>query len=602
MDAERSALLSQFQETLQTQPLDVDLLLAQGRQLIEIDCAQALLDLLALPAPPDAFCPPDLHLLEAEARMAIGDLQGAIICLEAAQNAFSDAGRPDGEVRSLLLTAQIHHRREDLEVARLYTDEAVELLRRHPTLDPQTQAHAYLSLARLAPDIGQLGRGLQLGQDALKFYSIARYPPGQLDAALLISSNARQLGRYQLAQAHLTLAKRWLPHLPNRAAAQARIDNGEAHQLWSQGNFRQAEEILRRAVVEADATPQSKFRIYQRLILANVLRAQARYDEAEAMYTETDAVIAETNFTLFHAWVTVNWGWLHLLRGEFAAARRAFFQVLETADPGQAASFNVFLAVLYALTGRLADAEGLLRRSLHFYQTSGDELSIFALRVHLAYVYLQSGQIDRAEEEISLALNWAAHWNIDYFPHWWHPSIVATVCAHAFVAEIHPSLAERMLVNRLGEAALPVLRRLEIRSSPALRRRVEDVLSLLNTLPLAHITEIEDEPVRQVLSELFVSGRLQQQKLPELARLLSTTRQSDKANPVLLASFGLYVHGSTRREIAERLHRTEDRIRNYITDIYERFGIEGTNGPRRARYLHLRRLAVEAGYVGETGS
>jgi tetratricopeptide (TPR) repeat protein len=342
--------------------------------------------------------------------------------------------------------------------------------------------------------------------------------------------------------------------------------------------------------------------VYQRLVLANVLRAQGRYEEAEAMYAETEAVVEATHFGLFQVWVVANRGWLYLLQGNYTAARSAFFQALGTTDKGQAASFNASLAVLYLLSGRLAEAEDLLRRSLHFYQTSGDELSIFALRVHLAYLYLQRGQTERAEEEIALGLGWAAQWNVDYFPHWWHPKIVATVCVHALATDLHPSLAERILVTRLGEAAIPLLHTLETASSPAVRRRVEDVLALLDVQPLAHITETNDEAVRQVLDELLSSGKLRQQKLPQLARLLSTTRQSDKANPVLLATFGLYVHGSTRREIAQRLHLSETSIRNYIGEIYERFGLEDANGSRRARYLYLRRLAVEAGYVAEMGN
>jgi tetratricopeptide (TPR) repeat protein len=597
MDAHLATLLTQFEETLQSEPLDYPELLVQGRALIDSGHAEALLASIQQVFAPGTPKSPDLRLLEAEARMTLGHLSEAILGLESVQMAFSDVERVDGELRCLLRLAQIYHALEDLAPAHLFTEEAVALLRAHPGLDPLLQADTYLALARLAPDIGQLSQGLHFAQEALHCYETAKHPRGQFDATMLISGMARQLGRLQMSQAHLTMAKRWLPHVAQRPSSHALILNAEAHQHWYQGNFGHAERILRQAIVEADATPQSKFCVYQRIVLANVLRAWGRYDEAEAMYAETEAVVEATHFGLFQVWVTANRGWLYLLQGNYTPARRSLFQALATTDKGQAASFNASLAVLYLLSGRLAEAEELLRRSLHFYQTSGDELSIFALRIHLAYLYLQTGQTERAEEEISLGLGWAAQWNVDYFPHWWHAKIVATVCVHALASELHPSLAERILVKRLGEAAIPILHTLETASSPAVRRRVEDVLSLLNVLPLEHITEIEDEPVRQVLTELFASGRLHQQKLPQLARLLSTTRQSDKANPVLLATFGLYVHGSTRREIAERLHLSETSIRNYITDIYEKFGLESKGGSRQVRYQQLCKLAAEAGYV-----
>jgi tetratricopeptide (TPR) repeat protein len=605
MDADLSTICTRIESHLQQNQVDAAavLLLEHGQSFNERGHAQTTLAFIHQINLKATHTPADLILLQAESHAALGASSHAILLLESAQRVFAELERSDGELRCLLRFAQLYHRREDLEPARLFTEEAVELLRAQPTLDPLLQADTYYALARLAPDIGQLNQGLLFAQESLRFYNAARFPIGQFDAAMLIAAIARQMGRYQMTQAHLTLARRWLSPLAQRPNAHLQLLNTEAHQHWYQGNLIQAEAILRQAIPESDQNPLSKFRVYLRLTLANVLRAQAHYVEAEKLYKETTSTVKEADFALFQVWVEANWSWSNILQGEYALARRRLFHILETTDKGQAASFNASLGILYSLTRRPVEAEQLLRDSLHFYQTSGDELSIFALRFHLAYTYLQTGRIDRAEDEIALALGWAAQWNIDYFPNWWHPQIVATVCAHAFVADLHPGLAERILVKRLGEAAIPVLRRLEQDRSPLVRRRVEDVLALLDVEPLAQLIEPADDTVHRVLAELLSAGRLRRQKLPDLARLLSTTRQDERANPVLLATFGLYVHGAGRREIAEKLHRAERTIRNYIGDIYERFGLDGAGRARQSRFRQLRKLAVEAGYIpGEEGT
>lgn len=529
--------------------------------------------------------------------LAAGDLSGALSHTEAARRAYNHVGSVVGELDACLLLGRIHHLREDLGSAVIYTEEVATLLRRYPGLPSEAQAKAYLGLARLAPDVGQLIQGLEFGQQALRHFGLSHNIDGQLDVMLLISALARQMGRFQMAAAYLGMARSHIQLSGQRAWTVAWHFNGEIHHHWYQGNFEIAANLGRRAVAHADEENLGKYQIYQRLALANVLRGLGKYAEAEACYQEADAVLLDVDFLLFRPWIEVNWAWLNVLTKDYATARQRIFRALATSDRGQAASFNTFLAALYSLTSRYADAEQLLRQSLQFYQTSGDELSIFALRCHLAYLHLQRDQIKLAEEEMTLAFDWAAEWNVDYYPHWWHPQIMSAVCAHAFVANLHAGLAERILVNRLGKEAISALQRLLRHPEPITRRRAADALSLLNMEFLNEILAAADGPVHGVLVELFANGRLQVQRLPDLAELLSTTRGEGIANPVLLATFGLYLDGLDRRSIAERLSRSEKTIRNYITLIYERFGLSVFGGPRRRRFQELHRLAVKVGFV-----
>ena len=71
-----------------------------------------------------------------------------------------------------------------------------------------------------------------------------------------------------------------------------------------------------------------------------------------------------------------------------------------------------------------------------------------------------------------------------------------------------------------------------------------------------------------------------------------TAAHHPKPNPTLLAVFGLYVNGIDREEIAEQLGCSLPTVRNYITAIYEYFGLKANDfATRRARWKALVALA-----------
>ena len=544
---------------------------------------------------------PDINMMHAQECMQANELDTALLWLEKARSEFAEQPDDVGELRVLLLLAQIYHRREDLGTAQLFTEEATDLLYSPQSdLTPAQRGEGFLGLARLAPDIGQLRQALRYADAALRLVEDAGQVESQMEILLLAASIAQQMGHIQTALARLEVARQ---RLEASSAGQGGslwtwLFNTEAHNAWYRGHLLQALVRAEEAIHAADAARLDKYRVYNRLLRANLLRELERYPAAHTAYDETERVLSETDFPLFRVWLWAHRAWLAIRETRYTDAKRLLYRALETADQGQAASFNVFLAVAYSLTDRYTEAEDLFRGSLHFYQTSGDELSVFALRVHLAYICLQQGRTAKAEEHITLALDWAAYWNVDYFPHWWHPQIVATVCVHGLVAGIHPSMAERILVKRVGPAAAAVLHPLVGADDPVVARRTADVLTLLEPRLLGALAEAADTPVRQILESLLASGRLRPETLPNLIERLSAGRARDRINPVLLATFGLYVHDTPRREIAALLGRSESTIRNYITLIYEQFGLADAGGSRRARRKRLRQRALEKGFVG----
>jgi DNA-binding NarL/FixJ family response regulator len=158
-----------------------------------------------------------------------------------------------------------------------------------------------------------------------------------------------------------------------------------------------------------------------------------------------------------------------------------------------------------------------------------------------------------------------------------------------------------MIAQHIGNAARPPLTALLDDADPTVVQRVQSVLGLLGEAQadwLAWLAEVTDAPVQRVLEELLRENKLRKAALPALQRLFTTAHQRNKPNPVLLAVFGLYVHGATVKEIAARLQRAPSSVRNYITILYQIFELplDNTSG-LQARRKQLRMLAQQRAFI-----
>ena len=98
--------------------------------------------------------------------------------------------------------------------------------------------------------------------------------------------------------------------------------------------------------------------------------------------------------------------------------------------------------------------------------------------------------------------------------------------------------------------------------------------------------------------QLLAEHKLRRAGLPLHFTYLTTAEHQRTPNATLVAVFGLYLAGLPRGAIAARLLCSEQLVRNYISEIYGRFGVTQAEWPeRRARLERLRALAREAGYL-----
>jgi tetratricopeptide (TPR) repeat protein len=420
---------------------------------------------------------------------------------------------------------------------------------------------------------------------------------GLFETSMLLSLVANQAGYYQEAASWLEMAKQrhGAAHLDERRYIQ--LLHQEAGIEWYKGNFAQAIILDQAAKEHADRHGLTIWQAFTRLVLGNLYRAAGKYAAARSLYDETEDRTLRLENRAFMPWIKANTAWLDVLEGRLDRARNLLYSALDPPDFGREMSINVFLAVVDSIEARFHDAEQLFLRSLDFYHASGDGLSLCAIRFHLASIYLRMNRVEEANRQLTEALHWCRNHSIDYFPHWWHPTIVSEVCAHALANNLHPHIIERMCIKHLRLDAVSALRPLLSHPSELVRRRVGSILDAMGEEPVAGLNGMKDRRIREVLKGLLETGRLRVDGYEPLKHTLRTAAQRDSTNPVILATFGLYVHGRSQQEIATMLDRSAPTVRNAITAIYDSFDLSPQHfRTREDRRRRLRELAREEGF------
>lgn len=582
-------------------PRLANLLIEQGHVLLEQDASVLLREaFMALPAD-WRKTEPTLLFLAAQIKVKAGDLHDAIRLYQQAGQRYSGAKNFPKHVQCLLNLARIYHRLEDLEAARFYTEHAHSLLQELKAVDVDTLAGLHLAMSRLAPDIGRLDYSFLHSEKALHLYEETGDISNQLEAILLLAGAANQIGIPQRALSFVRIARARNDALneDNKILWELAFCNQEAHCLWYLARLEEAAQVAEVGVHLADTVPHTKQRIYLRVLLGNIYRAQGRYVEARTCYGEAEALLEPLHYPLYRIWIQVQRAWLHILKNDYATGRQELRQALANCDQGQAMSFNVFLAGSYSLEGQFDAAEQLLLQSKKFYETSGDPLSVCAIQCHLAYVAIQKQKIEESEGYTKAFLSWLAEQNLCYFPHWWDNRIVGTVLVYGLRQMICPATAEQIILGPLRASIDSVIRPLFYQTATPIPVESSELGTLLDPVAQIDLPFADNTEARNVLAELLKQGILRHERFEELKNLLVTGKQRGRPNATLIAVFGLYLQSWSRRDMAQRLKIAEATVRNYVTLIYEVFHVtEDVGAHSQQRLSMLRSLAHEAGYIG----
>lgn len=526
--------------------------------------------------------------------------QDALRLLERARFSFVHTERNyEFALLCSLEMARVRQSHDDFRTAFYHLhDEAAPLVDGGLVQEPAMRGRYYLRLAELAPDIGKLRASSDYASQALAMFRITGDAAGEFHALARLATTASEIGDYAEAESKLQSAELSLEAAKLGRHAQARLLNLRVHLAWFRGDLEQAVELAHEFQQMVDAEQFRIYSLYARILLGNLLRGLNRFADARRWYIETQTMIQRLAHQRYQPWLDVQTGWLHLLEGRIDAARAHVQSSLHTSDLGQAMSFKVYLAVINILDGAPDVAQTQLQESYVFYAGSGDELSMCAIGFYLALIALRQQQTQTARSLLEQSLGWMEHRRIDYFPFWWHPSLLAELCVHALVTDCCGDTAERILLRRLSPESAPFLRRLVFASDEQQRQRSLRILRLLGISPTAALDQVASTQVRAVLEELLLGGLLRWESFDRLWAELHTASQRHSTNPTLVAVFGLYVNGFEREEICARLGCSAATVRNYVTAIYDHFGLTEFRGPRRERRQQLVALAREQGLVG----
>lgn len=542
----------------------------------------------------------DLYYVEGMLYARTGQVTEAIKQLERARFSYTIApAKVEQAVRCSLELARLYCSREGFQTAYYHLRQHVQPWIDEGVLtDPTLRARFYLRMAELTPDIGRFGETVAYARQALQIYQETQDLTGQYLTLVRIASALIHLADYSEAAATIALAKECLAVGEFEPLARARVLNLESHYHWHRGQLPEAVAVAQEYLALVDLEPTSNFRVYARILLANLHRDLGHFATAEKWYAATRQVTTELDYHLYQPWIDAQVAWLHLLQGQIDPARCHIHTSLQTADLGQTMSFQVTLAVIHLCEGQPTVAERLLVESLTFYEQSGDALAGCTLRFYLALTTLRQGQTERAYQYLAQALGWLAEHHIDYLPYWWHPPLLSEICAHALLVDLYLDVVERIFLNHLRTAGKAALKALLHGPDQVAAHKAYHLLHSLGDGIDDLVAHLPAGVAKEVLVQLLESGKLCPAAYPRLEKELMTATHRPKPNPTLMAVFGLYVHGVAREEIAERLGCSLPGVRNYITAIYEHFGV-GAEGfaTRRARRAKLVATARTNGFV-----
>lgn len=527
-----------------------------------------------------------------------GQLDQASLHLTKAKLAYTACEQPKEVARATLALAQLAHPQEGWPPAHHYLfDEVQPFFDQQQVNDPTLQAHCYLQMADVTRDQGDWQTAARYAQEALTRYQALNHAYGQVLAQSWLTPYALSRGDHVAARAHLqqahdlaTLAKLGQP-------VAARLLHSELLLAWYQRSLATALPLAQQYLTVANAEPYSLERIEARLLLGNLYRDNGDQRIAHSWYNDAATVIEQLGYRSYLPRLRAELAWLYLLEGEFSAARAVVAQPIETPLPAQQMALQVTLAILQMMDGEWGTADELLAEAATFYEKAGDALALCALRLYRAYGALHQAETLAAIQHLERALGWLQAQGVNAFPHWWHPKILAEVCTHALLSNLYPALVERILVQHLGRTSLPFLKLLDTTDDIELRRNALRIQQRI-TGSADPVTHLADSPSKRVIATLLTEGNLRAEAYRELETELMTAANRLTPNPTIIAVFGLYLQGWARVDIAHELQCSTENVRNYITIIYNHFGLPAFRFHKReARRQKLIEVARTRGFI-----
>lgn len=594
-------LLSQFEHLLQHQSYEhACALVARHLKAFchQLDPRQAQALLLQFPCFPATD---NAHLLYIEGvlHLCAGDYTTASTRLALAHKIASKAADYTGIMKAALALVQVALTTHDLDTAYLHLEKSRPLFQHSLIKDLTIGGNFCLHMAQVLLARHRFVNSYDYGQQALTIYAQAHRWYGQLEARLHLALLAVRLGRYAEAEERLQPLYQALLHHPT---LQTQLLYIEAL-LW--GHRRQLAQALHLAQRYHGLQARGLGReahLMACLLLGNFHREMEEFVTATRWYSEAFRLLQTDVYDkkrqAFQQQLDLEYTWLQIVEGHLAEARQQIYAHVGHLQLEPAMNFQTQLAIIHLLEGDLAGAEPLLQESLTFYRHSGDQLACCALHTYLAYIALQRQTPPAIFYHLEQSFGWMTRHEIESFPQWWHPDLLAALCSQTLAADLYSDLSEQILVNYLGNHGVNALTRFLQNDDIEARRRVYRLLRIISGTTVNLLAHLPEVPGKMVLMKLLRDGRLRADHYALLEQELMTANYRRLPNVTILAVFALYINGVNRSDIAAQLECSVENVRNYITQIYHHFGVAAKDfATRKARWQRLVEIARERGFI-----
>ena len=537
---------------------------------------------------------PSLQRLQAHAAYLKQDFPRAFSLIQRAQQLAIHQEAWRAAVYCALDEARWRQSREQYNAARLALDLARNLAEKIDHEHIRLQADLLLAIGRLLPDFSQNWDAIGYCERALHLYERLGDLPGQVHSLWMLSVINTYMAH--LAEARAQIERALLLHrmAGMNIILRMYLLNVSAHIYLYAGQAKQGLDVIQQeAAPHLRQHPQCKPALYLTVVEGSLLWQIGRYEEALEAYDRAEVIVDALTVEGYRPWLALHRGWTRLLMGESPGQVRGTLLQAGSLQYGvMKRALNMYLAVLDLLENRLKDADVRLRKALVDFTESADLLEVFAVRIYQAWLYDRRRQYGELREALEKGLGWAEEAGIDFFPHYWHPQLVADVCVTALRVGVHSRQAELMIIRRLGGVAVPGLARLLQDESFAVRQRARSVLAALGDAMFNDILNDAPGPLlTDVLLEHVRMGRLRADRIQALSERLGG------GDWVRLAVFGYYVGSDlTRQEMAQALALSEGAVKKHIAVIRGVCGIRSRGGRDRGRD-EVRGLALEDGFM-----
>jgi tetratricopeptide (TPR) repeat protein len=500
---------------------------------------------------------------------------------------------------SCLEIADIAQSRRHYQEALHYLQIAEILLATEPTVNPYVTARYSIVYAVVLHDLGRLQAAIEFAQAAYIQFETINDAPSQLFCAMAIASAAVQMGQLSLAEGQIAVAHSLFSTNAIPAIYYARILNAEVHFAWHCGDLGQAMAKAMQLHQYASTQDIPHQRLYATVLQGHLQRGIGNYPAAATHYDAAATIATAIGCDSYLTELTLQRAWLQLLTGATEDARSMVQSAGDQMTTGQWMSANIVLGVADLIDRAAGNGEELLTSALTYQLDNEAATAACAVRCYLAVAAFRNGCNERGQVYANGALRWLNEHHLAYLPYWWHPTLLAEWVAYAL--EHCPSyihVLQQICVHHLQNVALAPLTELQQRADPALRLRAQRLLDAIQQSNFSELAFVQDDHIRAVLMQLVAEGKLRRAGLPLLFTKLTTAEHQRTPNPTLVSVFGLYLAGLPRETIVGQTKYSLPLVRNYINQIYARFGLSKEEWPKTTeRKERLRFLAREAGFI-----